>query len=377
MKIGITLVALIITIVILILLVVVTIKSIIDHNIIPKVIQGAESYAKAEDKEMDLLDRIFNLIKSQDKNNEDEKTFPVTENDSLTGKVAKVTENGIQNIEVNGEIYSANVVIYNGDLVLDGTKEVAGAVLADNIYEFGNKETDVAIGTENAKNMVILKVNGNLTINEGITLTACKSDEGLGGPKGLLVYSEGTLTNNGTISMTARGARSEGQNVYLWKNQDGSYEYVPAEGGNGATGASAYGSTWVSGGWYEGYTKGNNAPSSSGRALAGGGSGAIKVSNQYTVRSSEGAKATSYSGGSGSGGTFSAKASITGYAPEANGGKGGKAYADENVGWTTGSAGGAGNPGGEGYTSSGSLNQTRKDIYDGENGTRRIINNIC
>ena len=43
---------------------------------------------------------------------------------------------------------------------------------------------------------------------------------------------------NGTISMTARGAKAEGQNVYLWKNLDGSYEYVPAVGATGASGVN-------------------------------------------------------------------------------------------------------------------------------------------
>ena len=33
--------------------------------------------------------------------------------------------------------------------------------------------------------------------------------------------------------MTARGAKAEGQNVYLFKNSDDSFEYVPATGGNG------------------------------------------------------------------------------------------------------------------------------------------------
>ena len=40
--------------------------------------------------------------------------------------------------------------------------------------------------------------------------------EDFGGPKGMIVYCTGTLINNGTISMTARGAKAEGQNVYLF-----------------------------------------------------------------------------------------------------------------------------------------------------------------
>ena len=76
--------------------------------------------------------------------------------------------------------------------------------------------------------MKMLKIDGDLTVNSGITLTACKSDNGYGGPKGMLIYCTGTLTNNGTISMTARGAKAGGQNVYLWQNKNGEYEYIPA-----------------------------------------------------------------------------------------------------------------------------------------------------
>lgn len=160
------------------------------------------------------------------------------DNDSLIGKVSKINTSGVQNIEVNGVTYSANIIVENNDLVLDGEKQVAGATLTEQVYEFGNKETDVAKANadgsvSDAQNMVILKVNGNLTINYHTTLTACKSDDGYGGPKGLLVYCTGTMTNNGVVDMTARGARAEGQNVYLWKNGNSSYEFVPAEGANG------------------------------------------------------------------------------------------------------------------------------------------------
>jgi len=40
----------------------------------------------------------------------------------------------------------------------------------------------------------------------------------------------GDIHNEGEISMTARGTYDqEGENVYLWKNIDNSYEFVPAE----------------------------------------------------------------------------------------------------------------------------------------------------
>ena len=162
------------------------------------------------------------------------KTITVTvkkadEYESLIDAISKIAASGVQKISVNNEDYSMDMLIHTGDMVLDGSTQIKGATLTDKVYEFGNKETDVATETEDAKNTVVLKVEGNLTINEGVTVTACKSENGYGGPKGLFIYCTGTLTNNGTISMTARGAKAEGQNVYLWQNENGSYEYVPAE----------------------------------------------------------------------------------------------------------------------------------------------------
>ena len=185
-----------------------------------------------------LIDRDNSKIINISKNTED----IIFNNESIISKVSKINISGVQEITVKGKIedgteeqvnYSINAIVHNGDLILDGQTAVEGATLSDNIYEFGNAETDVATSTEDAKNMVVLKVNGDLTINDGVTLTACKSTSGYGGPKGMMIYCTGTITNNGTISMTARGARAEGQNVYLWRNNDGSYEYVPAVGAVG------------------------------------------------------------------------------------------------------------------------------------------------
>ena len=187
---------------------------------------------------------------------------------------------------VEQEAFSADLVKYDGDLILDGETDVEGAALNNKIYEFGNKETDVATEKEDAKNMVVLKVNGDLTIEEGVTLTACKSDNGYGGPKGLLIYCTGTITNNGTVDMTARGAKAEGQNVYLWQNEDESYEYVPAVGANG-------GARKDSG-------IGNNGNDGVDRQTGGGASGGGRT-YYHLGTGGAGASGTSYSGGAGGG----------------------------------------------------------------------------
>lgn len=198
------------------------------------------------------------------------------------------TEKGNELIE-----YNANCIVYNGNLTLDGTKQVEGATLLNNVYEFGNASTDVATSSSetegHAKNMVILKVNGDLTINEGITLTACKSADGFGGPKGMIIYSTGTIINNGSISMTARGAKTPGENVYLWKNDNNNFEYIPAVG---ASGGIKHSSNIV--------CSGEDASSQKKRATGGGGTGGRYVA-EGSIVVGRGGNGTSYSGGAGSG----------------------------------------------------------------------------
>ena len=201
----------------------------VDEEIAGKTIKYANiTYRNYVFKVNDKLEIIENLKIEEDSK---ENTY-----NSLIDAIDKITKSGIQDINVNNKIYSIDMIIQTGNITLDGKKQINGSTLINNIYEFGNKEEDVAklgedqVTIEDAKNMVVLKVNGNLTISQDVTLTACKSDSGYGGPKGLLIYCTGTLTNNGTIDMTARGARAVGEDVFLWKNSNNEYEYVPAEG---------------------------------------------------------------------------------------------------------------------------------------------------
>ena len=181
------------------------------------------------------------------------------------------------------------------------------------------------------KRMLILKYNKNLTINEGVTITSTGTNVSINGAmylctkKGMLIYCAGTLTNNGTITTTARGTVNQaGENVYLYKNEDNTYEYIPAVGAAGGTNASHWGNA------------GGNGIS---RRTGGGGSGS---SNKYG-RSGKGGNGTSYSGGVGSGGAGS-RSSADG---NSIGGPGGHGQSDGNNSWSGG--GGAGNPGGTTY----------------------------
>lgn len=208
----------------------------------------------------------------------------VTDSISANSLIDAVENNdlktGLYNVTVSDETYNLRVYSFDKDLKLSTNQP------------FGTQK-DVATSSTYAQNMIVLKVDGDLTIDENITLTTYGN--AYGGPKGFFIYCTGTLTNNGTISMTARGAKAEGQNVYLWENaqyetEDKKYEYVPAVGGSGGPGQYAgpytYGNKWGITG-----TAGTNRSTGgggSGRAASGGGSGS-------------GTSGTSYSGGTGGG----------------------------------------------------------------------------
>ena len=221
------------------------------------------------------------------------------EADSLLDGSSSINSSGTKKIKMaeNKIEYSVNTIIYEGDLILDGKTQLVGSILNNNLYEFGST-ADVATASSEAKNTVILKVNGNLTINGGVTLTACKSNSGYGGPKGLIVYCTGIFTNNGTVNMSARGAKATGQNVYLWKNGDDSFEYIPA---TGASGGARVPGPYNGSGW--GYAAGKVGGNGSARRTGGGGSGGSSCKTTATTgfTSGRGGNGTSYSGGSGGG----------------------------------------------------------------------------
>lgn len=190
---------------------------------------------------------------------------------------------------------------------------------------------DLATASTYARRMVIVKVNGDLTINSGVKVGPYYST--YGGPKGFTIYVTGTLTNNGTID-NSHGAKAQGQDVYLFKNNDGTYEYVPAIGASGASGVSR------SAGWDVKDTAGKNGNAGINRQTGGGGSG---YASAYagTAKTSNGGAGSSYSGGTGSGGAITVVNSCTSAAGSSIGGAGGNACGSRNGGYPSR---GAGNP---------------------------------
>ena len=149
----------------------------------------------------------------------------------------------------------------------------------DNVtYSVDSEETKtVSLGDRSQEyKMLIVKYHKNLTIDKGITLTANTALDAEGNEtnltykKGMYLCVIGELTNNGNISMTARGTyNQEGENVYLWKNKgenkEQDFEYVPAVGGQGGAGL-----TTTKNQFKNGTTGGNGSL----RATGGGGAGA-------------------------------------------------------------------------------------------------------
>ena len=130
-------------------------------------------------------------------------------------------KSGKARVQVDDEIYNLKIYDIQGELYIDSDLSVG-------------TDSDVGTSSSYAQNMVVLRVNGDINIDSNTKLTGYGNI--YGGPKGMLIYSTGTTTNNGIITMTARGAKAEGQNVYIWKNQDNSYEFVPQLGGTGGNG---------------------------------------------------------------------------------------------------------------------------------------------
>ena len=259
-----------------------------------------------------------------------------TVGDSLLSIAKKNLGSGYYDFEVKGDNETITYPVHL--IVLDGNQTIDSATTYGDLTDCASSADDMA------HNMVIVKVNGDLTITSNGSIGPTYNEE-YGGPKGFMLYVNGNIINNGTID-NSHGAYAAGENVYLWKNADNSFEVIPAVGSTG--GASVRdGSNAVSG--LQGVT-------ATGRALAGGGSG-----GSWRELSGAGGTATSYSGGPGGGGA----GRLYGEAGSNNGGKGGDASPDQGNQYD---AGGAGNPGGIYYNS--------KEDYiakNGDNGTGGLL----
>ena len=197
-----------------------------------------------------------------------------------------------ENLADEAEIYSLDTIVYEGDLILDGYSDnIKGATLsAGKIYSFGDVK-DVSDGNNMAQNTVVLKIKGNLTIKNGVTLTSVSGN--LGGPLGFFISCTGTIKNDGIISMSGKGAYAKGQNVYLYKNNNETYEFIPKTGGSGGASQSNF--------LINSYLPPIVGVAGKNRETGGGSGGSTfkgrDTSNEGVGTSGKGGCGTSYSGG--------------------------------------------------------------------------------
>ena len=221
-------------------------------------------------------------------------------------------ENGTYTFRVTGNINGTNETKdYKVELInyYDDVTYTANTSLGDSTTEY---------------KMLVVKYHKNLTVNSGVYVTATTVSS-LTYKKGMYLCVMGELKNYGTISMTARGTYNQaGENVYLWKNSDNSYEYVPAVGGAGGAGVSASDSLYMTS-----IVHGRNGGSGTNRKTGGGGSGGA-TALRGTGRTGSGGAGTSYSGGAGSGGVTCKYVSISTAAGSSVGGPGSRGDAWDN-----------------------------------------------
>lgn len=207
-------------------------------------------------------------------------------------------------------------------------------IIPTELYEFEG-------GTHSARNycngtpdetMCMVRFKGNTTLNGFHTTTTRK--------KGFVIYVDGDLTiNNGSgISMTARGAKAVGQNLYLITGEN-----VGASGGAGGIGVANNSGT------HSQYLPPSHSmwnPNQGGDgingATGGGAAGSTSNYNGLTARGGNGSAGTSYSGGSGGGAATARSCNTIAGNAEPNGGAGGSPAGC----WDWVAYGGAGNNGG-------------------------------
>jgi hypothetical protein len=188
--------------------------------------------------------------------------------------------------------------------------------------------------TEDTRSAIIV-VNGNLTINSGVTFAP--SNRKLF----TVIYVTGNLINSGTISMTDKGANHSGTgnsagattagNILIYSGTHGgvSNPQIPASGGAGAAGQSS----GCAG------TPSNPAGTAGSAGGTGGGGGGGSCGGG----GGSGSSGTSFVGGGGGGAINNGGSGDTGRSAVANGGRGGDASPDSVSG---GGTGGTGQPGG-------------------------------
>lgn len=212
------------------------------------------------------------------------------------------------------------------------------------VFDIYNVSASTALTSSILTGCTANDANSQLIVGYNLSVA---SDETITPPyrcKGLFIVSGSQFTNDGTISMTARGASAQGVDIPLIGDK-----FVSAVGGAGGPGvrrSQASGSTYGASGF---------SPTEGVISCGGGGSGGACANTGKHISGAGGA-GTSFSGGTGGGGAAPLK---TGYDGSTNGGQGGR-------GSSGGARGGAGNP--VGISTTGDYNYTADNKGEGTGG---------
>lgn len=201
------------------------------------------------------------------------------------------------------------------------------------LYNLGNVEYDISpvLGSNRQDGPMLVLKYEQLIIDNNVIITPSIRR------KGMCIFAK-RIINNGIITMTARGANAIGDDIYLYKNDNNTYEIVPAIGANGADRYNGWGVSIT----YPGITGGHGVN----RQTGGGGSGGSGRSDTSTGYGypGKGGNGTSYSGGSGGGAAWAYRGAARAGDGHNYGGPGGQGVSTYGNQRPTG--GGAGNPGG-------------------------------
>ena len=191
-------------------------------------------------------------------------------------------------------------------------------------YETNGGVNDTSLLTSVLDGPPLMLSFDNLTINQGHIFRPTLRC------KGLYIYIKGTLTLNGSISMTQRGCRAEGKNIVINpKNKHVMYfdkdielldiptnRFIAAYGGKGGASVVIKNTTRVA-----------NHGASSDISSGGGGSGAAWHTDSGSCTSGAGSQGTSFSGGSGGGGASAWNVTRVATDGQPDGGTGGNGVA--------------------------------------------------
>lgn len=218
--------------------------SLIGKIITAEKIEDGKYYARINTSDFNNQTGIYNYVYATLYNTSNVNVEEITQNCYVPNVNAEITNitaeslvvgvrdnnipDGYCNMTVNGKTYNLEVININDPKIYDDKTKTY-------------KVRELSVGTYNVPRTVVIKCNGNLEINGTVTTSIGTIDgyANLTNVKGLFICSTGDLTNNATITMTARGTYdTEGEDIYLWKNavyedESKKYEYILADGASG------------------------------------------------------------------------------------------------------------------------------------------------